>query len=92
MLPCQEYKSNTIWTLVRRIAFVLLGLVESLDRERRRVNRIYMLLEFHKSEAKIEALKTMAKEKGLKRELAKDEEIALFESEIKKMPNGEHDP
>jgi len=34
----------------------------------------------------------MAKEKELKRELAKDEEIALFESEIKKMRNGERDP
>jgi len=57
-------------------------------------------------EAKIEALKSMAKsllgidlvevkvakEKELKRDLTKDEEIALFESEIKKMRNGERDP
>jgi len=57
-------------------------------------------------EAKVEALKSIAKsllgidlleikvekEKELKRELTKDEEIALFESEIKKMRNGERDP
>ena len=57
-------------------------------------------------EAKIEALKSIAKsllgidllevkvakEKELKRELTKDEEIALFESEMKKMRNPERDP
>jgi site-specific recombinase XerC len=57
-------------------------------------------------EAKIEALKSMAKsllgidlleakvakERELKRELTKDEEVELFESEIKKMRNGEWDP
>ena len=57
-------------------------------------------------EAKIEALKSIAKsllgidltevkvakEKELRRELTKDEEIALFESEVRKMRNGERDP
>jgi len=57
-------------------------------------------------EAKVEALKSIAKsllgidlvevkvakEKELKRDLTKDEEIALFESEVKKMRNGERDP
>lgn len=57
-------------------------------------------------EAKVEALKSIAKsllgmdlvevkvakEKELRREFTKDEEIALFESEIKKMRNGERDP
>lgn len=57
-------------------------------------------------EAKIEALGStaksllgidllgikVAKEKELKRELTNDEEIALFESEIKKMRNEDRDP
>jgi len=57
-------------------------------------------------EAKLEALKSMAKsllgidllqvkvakEKEAGRELTKDEEIELFESEIKKMRSGERDP
>jgi len=57
-------------------------------------------------ESKIEALKSIAKsllgidllevkvakERELKRELTKDEEIELFENEIKKMRSGERDP
>jgi hypothetical protein len=57
-------------------------------------------------ESKIEALKSIAKsllgidllevkiakERDLKRELTKDEEIELFENEIKKMRSGERDP
>jgi len=57
-------------------------------------------------ESKIEALKSIAKsllgidllevkvakERDLKRELTKDEEIELFENEIKKMRSGEKDP
>jgi len=57
-------------------------------------------------ESKIEALKSIAKsllgidllevkvakERDLKRELTKDEEIELFENEIKKMKSGEQDP
>jgi len=57
-------------------------------------------------EAKVEALKSIAKsllgidllevkiakEKELRRELVRDEEIELFESEIKKMRSGERDP
>ena len=57
-------------------------------------------------EAKIEALKSIAKsllgidllevkvakEKELERELSRDEEIELFENEIKKMREGEEDP
>jgi len=57
-------------------------------------------------EAKVEALKSIAKsllgidllevkvakEKELERELTKDEEVALFESEMKRMRNGDRDP
>jgi hypothetical protein len=57
-------------------------------------------------EAKIEALKSMAKsllgidlvevkvakEKELKRELSKDEELELFENELKRLREGKHNP
>jgi integrase len=57
-------------------------------------------------EAKVEALKIMAKsllgidlvevkvakEKELKRELSRDEELALFENELKKLREGTHNP
>jgi len=57
-------------------------------------------------EAKVEALKTMAKsllgidlvevkvakERGLKRELNRDEELALFENELKKLREGKGNP
>ncbi len=57
-------------------------------------------------EAKVEALKTMAKsllgidlvevkvakERELKRELSRDEELALFENELKKLREGTHNP
>lgn len=57
-------------------------------------------------EAKVEALKTMAKsllgidlvevkvakEMALKRELSKDEEVELFENELKKLRDGKHNP
>jgi hypothetical protein len=57
-------------------------------------------------EAKVEALKTMAKsllgidlvevkvarERKLKRELSRDEELELFENELKKLRDGKHNP